>query len=88
MVLPIVLDAPVHAAGPHAEHLLSAGADPMSSVVTAAAVHAAAYLAVTAGMAWLVYEKLGLALLRTAWINLDVIWAAALIVTGVAAIVL
>ena len=86
MVLPIVLDAPVHAAGPHVGHLLGMETSAASAIITATAVHAAAYLAVTAGMAWLVYEKLGLALLRRAWINLDVIWAAALIVTGVMAL--
>jgi hypothetical protein len=30
-----------------------------------------------------VYRRLGLSLLRTAWFNLDWIWAAALVVTGV-----
>ena len=36
----------------------------------------------------LVYEKLGLRLLRTAWINLNLIWGAALVVTGVLTAVL
>ena len=30
----------------------------------------------------IVYEKVGLRLLRKAWINLDFFWAIALIVTG------
>jgi len=34
--------------------------------------------------AWVVYRKLGLSLLRTAWFNLDWVWAAALVVTGIA----
>jgi hypothetical protein len=85
MVLPLVLDAPVHAAGPHAGHALGAGSG-ATAILTATTVHAAAYLAVTMAMAWLVYEKLGLALLRRAWINLDAIWAAALIVTGAMAL--
>ena len=34
--------------------------------------------------AWVVYRKLGLAFLRTAWFNLDWLWAGALVVTGVA----
>ena len=45
-------------------------------------MHAAGYLAVTALAAWVVVDRLGLGLLRKAWINLDVIWSAALIVTG------
>jgi hypothetical protein len=32
--------------------------------------------------AWLVYRRLGLSLLRTAWLNLDWLWAGALVVTG------
>jgi hypothetical protein len=37
-------------------------------------------------VAVLVYEKLGVRILRSAWINLDAIWAIALIVTGVLAV--
>jgi len=33
-------------------------------------------------LAWTVYRKLGLRLLRTAWFNLDWLWAGALVVTG------
>jgi hypothetical protein len=29
-----------------------------------------------------VYSRLGLAILRKAWLNLNLIWAAALVVTG------
>jgi hypothetical protein len=31
---------------------------------------------------WIVYRKVGLSLLRTAWFNLDWLWAGALVVTG------
>lgn len=40
------------------------------------------YLLVTGLTAWAVYAKLGLAILRTAWLNLDLIWALALMATG------
>jgi hypothetical protein len=43
---------------------------------------------VTAAVAGLVYEKLGLAILRQAWFNLDLIWAIALLVTGLFAVAL
>jgi hypothetical protein len=33
-------------------------------------------------VACVVYRKLGLRLLRTAWINLDWLWAGALVITG------
>jgi hypothetical protein len=45
-------------------------------------VHGLGYLAVTALAAWVVVDRIGLGLLRKAWINLDVIWSAALILTG------
>jgi hypothetical protein len=45
-------------------------------------VHAAGYLVVTAFVAVLVFEKVGVGILRRAWINLDLIWSAALVTTG------
>jgi hypothetical protein len=54
----------------------------------ATGVHTVGYLAVTGAVAWVVYRKLGLALLRTAWLNLDVVWAAALVITGLATLVM
>ena len=53
----------------------------------AVAVHTLAYLFVMTLAAWVVYHKLGLAFLRTAWFNLDWVWAGALVVTGVAVLV-
>lgn len=38
--------------------------------------------------AWLVFDTLGAGLLRKAWVNLDWIWAAALITIGAATFVL
>ena len=45
-------------------------------------VHTIGYLLVMAIVALVVYEKLGLALLRRAWFNLDWLWAAALVAAG------
>jgi hypothetical protein len=50
--------------------------------LAAVAVHTGAMLAVTAAVAGLVYEWFGLAFLRRGWINLDWIWVAALVATG------
>ncbi len=49
----------------------------------ATAAHTVGYLVVLALLAVLVYERLGLRLLRTAWINLDLVWAGALTCTAV-----
>ena len=48
----------------------------------AVGIHTLAYLLVMTLFAWIVYRKLGLTLLRTAWFNLDWLWAGALVVTG------
>jgi hypothetical protein len=45
-------------------------------------VHTLGYLLVTGLIAFVVYEKVGLEVLRKAWVNLDLIWAVVLIVTG------
>jgi hypothetical protein len=51
-------------------------------------VHTLGYLAVTAAVALVVYQWLGLALLRKAWYNLDFVWAVALIATGCLALII
>jgi hypothetical protein len=52
----------------------------------AAVVHTAGYLLVTGVIAVIVYERVGLRFLRTAWVNLDLIWAVALVITGIATV--
>jgi hypothetical protein len=58
------------------------------SGLAAAAVHAAGYLLVTGAIAAVVYERIGLRFLRSAWVNLDLLWAAALLATGIGTVVL
>ncbi len=86
MVLPLVMGDT--AASVHAHHLAQAlifGPAQLGWSGTAAAlVHTAGYLLVTGAIAVIVYEKVGLRFLRTMWVNLDLVWAMALIVTGVA----
>lgn len=50
----------------------------------AATVHVAAMLAAMAVVAVVVYEKLGLRLLRRSWFNLDLAWSVVLLVAGLA----
>jgi len=61
---------------------MSAAASPLAALL-ATAVHTGAYLAVTGIIAWVVYRELGLAILRKAWLNLNLAWGAALVVTSV-----
>jgi hypothetical protein len=76
-----------HAA--HAAHMQMAGAvaAPTAEFV-AVAIHTAAMFLVMAAIAVVVFEKAGLAILRRAWVNLDLVWAVALIVTGALSLVL
>ena len=56
-------------------------------MLAAVGIHTFGMLVVTAAVAALVYEKLGLTLLRQAWFNLDLVWAMALLVAGAIAFV-
>ncbi len=48
----------------------------------AVGVHTLGHLFLAGTLAFLVYEKLGVSVLRTAWFNLDLLWVVALIATG------
>ena len=63
-------------------HASSAAGATLLGALLATAVHGAGYLAATAMVAVVVFEKVGVGILRRAWINLDRIWAIALLVTG------
>jgi hypothetical protein len=80
MVLPVFLSMTAMPEGP-ACHTRGASTQAFAGTM-ATLVHSLGYLAVTAIAAWIVVDRFGLGLLRKAWINLDVIWAGALIVTG------
>src|SRR5262249_6293859 len=50
-------------------------------------IHTGAMILTTAVVAAIVYEWLGVGLLRHAWINVDLLWTAALVVTGLVLLV-
>jgi hypothetical protein len=54
-----------------------------SLLIAAVVVHTLGYLLTTALLAIVVYEKLGVAILRRAWFNIDFVWMLALMITGV-----
>ena len=87
MVVPVFMGMSVSGAGEHAHHMPAAMAG-ASAAFFATGVHAVGYLAVTAGVAVLVFEKLGVGILRRAWFNLDLIWSAALVATGMLTLML
>jgi hypothetical protein len=89
MVVPVLLgSSTVEAAGQMAGHHHTAAAAGPLAALLATAVHTTAYLAVTGLIAWVVYCKLGLGILRKAWLNLNLVWAVALVITGLVTIVM
>jgi hypothetical protein len=87
MVVPVFVGMSMADEGGHAHHMAATGAG-AGAALLATGIHAVGYLAVTAFIAVLVFEKLGVGILRRAWINLDVIWAAALMATGILTLIL
>jgi hypothetical protein len=76
----------------HAAHLrlVTGGTGRGGPLLAVAAVilHTLAMFLAMALIALIVYEKVGLAILRTAWFNLDLLWAAALICAGVLTLII
>jgi hypothetical protein len=100
MVLPFVLgkNAPMPAGLPTHHHMMSSdlgatGASWASLVdvdavaIVAPLIHTLGYLATTVVLALVVYERLGVKVLRRAWINFDLIWGAAMVAAAVFAVI-
>lgn len=83
MLVPVLLDVAPDPTHPVTGMAAAMVVDPQGTAMLAVGIHTAAMLAMAAGIAVLVYDQLGLAVLRKAWINLDVIWAVALVGAGV-----
>jgi hypothetical protein len=71
----------------HALPLFDRGGMTLAQGIMATLVHSLTMLLVMAIIAVVVYTKLGVGILRSAWINLDGLWAAALILAGVLTLV-
>jgi hypothetical protein len=89
MLLPFLFKFSPHGEHAHGGAQLAAGASAgVGTGLAAVAVHTAGYLAVTGLAAWIVYTRLGVAMLRKAWLNLDLLWAAALLASAALTLVL
>jgi hypothetical protein len=87
MVLPALIELPAGMnshMGDHAGHAASIAAygSTLWIGVLAVTVHTLAMLVVAGAIAGVIYAVVGLAVLRRAWINLDLLWSLALIATG------
>ena len=70
----------------HGVHLFLANPTALADL-TAVGLHTLAMFAVMAAVAVLVYEKLGVMILKRTWFNLDLLWAGTLVVAGVITLV-
>jgi hypothetical protein len=79
MLLPVLLGMSTTDAGQevHARHFPGIGLQ-----LLAITIHTFGYLVLTGATAWVVYQYVGLSLLGKAWLNLDLVWAVALIATA------
>ena len=87
MLVPVLLQLPMptdHAGHTHVHTAAGNGATVMLHDLAAVVLHSGAMLLVMGVVAVVVYEKVGVTILRRAWLNLDVIWAGAAIVAGLA----
>jgi hypothetical protein len=83
MVAPVLLGGAAASASTEGHDLAMAGTVPAGVAAVGVGFHVLAMVAVMALVALLVYEKLGVAVLRRAWINTDGLWAGAFVVAGV-----
>jgi hypothetical protein len=59
------------------------GGSQLSTVLSVALLHSTAMLICGVTLAWLVYRWLGLRFITRSWFNLDRVWAASLVLSGV-----
>ena len=84
MLAPLLLRMPATSAhSGHTPHASATMTDSATMLLAAVGVHTLSFLVVTGIVAVVVYEVIGLALLRKAWFNLDMLWAIGLMIAGV-----
>ncbi|WP_328653899.1 hypothetical protein OG598_08560 [Micromonospora sp. NBC_00330] len=84
MLLPVLVAEPVP--GGHSGHLAAAPVGALSGLA-AAGVHTVAMLGVALAVALLVYQVLGVGVLRRAWFNVDRLWAGVLVAAGLVTLI-
>jgi hypothetical protein len=94
MLFPILMNLPANAVCMPAIHdhhmpiILTQGRIGVVQAIAVVLVHTGAMLLVMGTVAIVVYQWIGLQILRSAWINLDTIWAVALIAAGLLSLII
>ncbi|MDQ3590556.1 MAG: hypothetical protein M3392_10030 [Actinomycetota bacterium] len=76
-----------HAHGGHTDHGTMIGSATVLADLAAVGLHTMALFAVMGVIAVVVYEKLGVMILKRTWFNLDLLWAGALVGAGLITLV-
>jgi hypothetical protein len=71
-----------HAHGAHTDDAAMAGSASVLTGLAAVGLHTLALFVVMGAVAMVVYEKLGVMILKRTWFNLDLLWAGALVAAG------
>jgi len=86
MLVPVLAEWP-HT-GAQAHGVLGGGGAGIARTLAGVGMHTLAMIAVTGGVALVIHDRVGVGILRRSWVNLDWIWAAALVVAGIILLVL
>ncbi|MBM2621500.1 hypothetical protein JIG36_38950 [Actinoplanes sp. LDG1-06] len=87
MLLPVLATTPV-VSGEHSGHAMPGAASGALEGIAAAGVHTLAMFAAMAACAFVVYEFVGVNILRRAWFNMDRVWAGVMVGAGALTIAL
>jgi hypothetical protein len=96
MLIPVLLgglssNEQMHGApaqGAHTDHAAMTGSATVLAGLAAVGLHTLALFAVMGVIAMVVYEKLGVMILKRTWFNLDLLWAGALVGAGLITLVI
>jgi len=89
MLVPVLLrlSEPMQGTHNHGDHAANVGAGTVLADLAAVGLHTLAMFAVMGAIAVVVYEKLGVMILKRTWFNLDLLWAGALVGAGLITLV-
>jgi hypothetical protein len=94
MLIPVLLELSsaeqmqgAHAHGAHTDHVTMTGSATVLADLAAVGLHTLTLFAVMGVIAIMIYEKLGVMILKRTWFNLDLLWAGALVGAGLITLV-
>ena len=82
MVAPVILGLRESQSGGGHDDMAMLSGGPINIAAVGIAVHVLAMLVVMGAIAFVVYERVGLQILRRAWLNTDQVWAGAFVLAG------